>query len=39
MARIRIEDLPPDADLTPEELEQIYGGAGRPSFRPSLEGL
>src|SRR6516225_1471112 len=38
MARIRIDDLPPDTDLTPEELEQIYG-AGRPSFRPSLESL
>jgi hypothetical protein len=39
MSRIRIEDLPPaDENLTPEELEQIEG-AGRPSFRPSLEGL
>jgi endo-1,4-beta-D-glucanase Y len=38
MARIRIEDLPPDTDLTPEELERIFG-AGRPSFRPTVEGL
>jgi exo-beta-1,3-glucanase (GH17 family) len=39
MSRIRIEDLPPgDEHLTPEELEQIEG-AGRASFRPTLEGL
>src|SRR5262245_66487540 len=40
MTRVRIDDLPPeDENLTPEELEQIEGGAGRRSFRPTLEGL
>jgi hypothetical protein len=39
MAHIRIDDLPPDTDLTPEELEQIYGGAGRRSFIPTIESL
>jgi hypothetical protein len=39
MSRTRIEDLPPaDENLTPEELAEIEG-AGRPSFRPTLEGL
>jgi hypothetical protein len=39
MARIKIDDLPPDGrDLTPEELAEIEG-AGRPSFRPTLESL
>jgi hypothetical protein len=38
MAQIRIDDLPPDTGLTPEELEQILG-AGRPSFRPQIEAL
>ena len=39
MARITIEDLSPDTDLTPEELELIYGGAGRRSFRPTIDSL
>src|SRR5262245_19937838 len=38
MARIRIDDLPPAADLTPEELERIYG-AGRPPTRLGIERL
>jgi hypothetical protein len=38
MSPIRIEDLMPDTDLTPEEREQIYE-AGRPPCRPTLEGL
>src|SRR5262249_15494046 len=38
VSRIRIEDLPPDRDLTPEDLEQTSGGAGR-SVRPEVEGL
>src|SRR3954468_8605196 len=31
MARIRIEDLPPEEDLAPEELELLLG-AGRPPY-------
>jgi hypothetical protein len=38
MARIRIEDLPPVENLTPEELEEILG-AGRQSFRPAFEAM
>jgi hypothetical protein len=38
MARIRIEDLPPVENLTPEELEEILG-AGLRSFRPTFEAL
>src|SRR5262249_7108662 len=38
VSRIRIEDLPPETDLPPEELEQTSGGAGR-SVRPEVEGL
>jgi hypothetical protein len=38
MARIRIEDLPPVEDLTPEEMEEIFG-AGLKSFRPTFEAL
>jgi hypothetical protein len=38
MARIRIDDLPITETVTPEEQEQILG-AGRRSFRPSIEGL
>lgn len=39
MGRIKIEDLPPaDENLTPEELAEIEG-AGRPSFRPTIETL
>jgi hypothetical protein len=38
MANIRIDNLPVPEPLTPEEQEQILG-AGRPSFRPSFEGL
>lgn len=38
MARIKIEDLPVVENLTPEEEELIFG-AGRPSFRPTLESL
>lgn len=33
MARIHIDDLPAVQDLSPEELEQIFG-AGRSRFRP-----
>ena len=36
MARITIEDLPVGENLTPEEEELIFG-AGRRSFRPTLE--
>ena len=38
MAHIRIHDLPVTESLTPEEQERILG-AGRPSFRPTFEGL
>lgn len=39
MSRIKIDDLPPDdKNLTPEELADIEG-AGRPSFRPTIETL
>lgn len=42
MARIRIEDLPVRADLTPEEMEKLWGpGGGRPfgpSWKPSKTG-
>jgi hypothetical protein len=38
MARIRIEDLPALAHLTPEELEEIFG-AGSKWARLSLEAL
>ncbi len=38
MSRIRIEDLPLGENLTPEE-EALILGAGRQSFRPSLESL
>jgi hypothetical protein len=36
MATIRIEDLPPVENLTPEEAEQFMG-AGLRTFRPTLE--
>jgi hypothetical protein len=42
MARIRIEDLPPNRDRTPEELERIFGRhplatlATRPLDAPDL---
>jgi hypothetical protein len=38
MARITISDLAPVQTLTPEELVQIFG-AGRRTFRPTLEGV
>jgi len=38
MARIRIEDLPEVDNLTPEEMEQIFG-AGLRSFKPTFEAL
>ncbi len=38
MSPIRIEDLPPDRELTPEELEKIQG-AGRRSPNLEIEGL
>jgi hypothetical protein len=38
MTRIHIEDLPRDTELTPEELDRLLG-AGRPSFRPTIETL
>ncbi len=38
MARITINDLPPVEMLTTEELELIFG-AGRRTFRPTLEAL
>lgn len=38
MARIRIDDLPIEENLTPEEEELILG-AGRRSFRPTFESL
>lgn len=38
MARIRIDDLPLGENLTPEQEELILG-AGRRTFRPTLESL
>jgi hypothetical protein len=38
MTRIHIQDLPLDTELTPEELDRLFG-AGRPSFRPTIESL
>lgn len=38
MTRIRIEDLAPVEDLTPQEMEELFG-AGRFSFRPTFEAL
>src|SRR5262245_60767958 len=38
MARIHIKDLPVAENLSPEERERLFG-AGRASFRPSIESL
>jgi hypothetical protein len=38
MARIRIEDMPAAENLSALEQEELFG-AGRPSFRPSIESL
>lgn len=38
MARIQISDLPQLADLSEEQLKELFG-AGPRSFRPSFEGL
>jgi hypothetical protein len=39
MARIRLDDLPPEETLSPEELERLFGAGVRDSFRPTFEGL